>query len=136
MIEINKNPSKKELAWFGLLCLAFFGVIGLSVLHKAHAIRPAIIVWAIGAAGVALYYAIPPLRRPIYLGWMYAAYPIGWAVSHIVLAIAFFLVFTPVGLLMRLLGRDPLARQFDPSASTYWTAHDPGTHPDRYFRQS
>jgi hypothetical protein len=136
MIQINKNPSKKELAWFGLLCLGFFGLVGLSVFHKTHALRPAVIVWVAATVGVAIYFALPPLRRPVYLAWMYAAYPIGWVMSYLLLAVVFFGVFTPVGLLMRLMSRDPLAREFDRSASTYWMPHDPGTDPDRYFRQS
>jgi hypothetical protein len=135
MIEINKNPSKKELAWFGLLCLGFFGLIGLSVLHKTHSLRPAVVIWSAAAVGVAIYYAVPPLRKPIYLGWVYAVYPIGWVMSHVLLAVVFFGVFAPVGLLMRLISRASLGLKLDRSASTYWSAHDPGTDPDRYFQQ-
>jgi len=135
MIQINKNPSKKDLAWFGLLCLVFFGLIGLGTMRKSHALHPAITIWSLAAIGVAIYYAIPAIRKPVYLGWMYAAYPIGWVVSHVLLAITFFVVLAPIGVLMRLLSRDPLARAIDPSASTYWLPHDPGTDTDRYFRQ-
>jgi hypothetical protein len=135
MIEINKNPTKKELAWFGALALLFFGILGLSLLHKTHSLHLAMAIWCIAATMVVVYYAIPPLRKPVYVGWLYATYPIGWAISHILLAVAFFGVFSPVGLLMRLMGRDPLARQFDRSASSYWEPHDPGTDQDRYFRQ-
>jgi hypothetical protein len=136
MIQINRNPSKKELAWFGLLCLAFFGLVGLSVLHKSHSLHSAIAVWLAAAIGVAVYFAIPPIRRPVYLVWMYAAYPIGWLMSYILLGLVFFCVFTPVALLMRLMSRDPLMRRFDRSATTYWMPHDPGADPDRYFRQA
>jgi hypothetical protein len=135
MMKINKNPSKKELAWFGLLCLGFFGLIGLSILHKTHALRPAVNLWIAAAVGVTIYYAVPAVRKPVYVGWMYAAYPMGWLVSHVLLAITFFGVLAPIGFLMRLVGRDPLARAIDPSASTYWSPHDPGTDPNRYFRQ-
>jgi Saxitoxin biosynthesis operon protein SxtJ len=135
MIEINKNPSRKELAWFGLLCLAFFGLIGLSALHKTHALHGAVVIWTVAAAFVAFYFAFPPFQRPIYLGWMYAAYPIGWAVSILLLTVAFFGVFAPIGFLMRAMSRDPLTRKFDRSAPTYWSPHEPGTDPERYFRQ-
>jgi hypothetical protein len=135
MIEINKNPSKKDLAWFGLIGLAFFGLMGLTVLHKTHSLRSAATVWFVAGGVVAIYYAVPPLRKPIYLGWMYAVYPLGWVMSHILLALVFFGVFAPVALLMRLLSRDPLGIKLDRSASTYWTPHDPGTDPDRYFEQ-
>jgi len=89
MIEINKNPSKKELAVFGLLCLLFFGIVGAIMWHKSHSPRAGIIVWCIATAFVAVYYAAPGVRKPIYLGWMYAAYPIGWTVSHLLMAIVF-----------------------------------------------
>jgi TRAP-type C4-dicarboxylate transport system permease small subunit len=135
MIQINKSPSKKDLGWFGLLCLAFFGFIGLSLWHKSHSLHAATIVWAAAAIGVAIYYIIPALQRPIYLGWMYAAYPIGWVVSHVFLAIAFFGVIFPIAVVMRAMSRDALARSFDPAATSYWSPHDPGTDPDRYFRQ-
>ena len=135
MIEINKNPSKKELAVFGLLCLLFFGIVGAIMWHKSHSPRAGIIVWCIATAFVAVYYAAPGVRKPIYLGWMYAAYPIGWTVSHLLMAIVFFGVITPIGFIMRLMGRDPLQRAFDPAAKTYWIAHPRAVDPQRYFRQ-
>jgi len=51
------------------------------------------------------------------------------------LAIVLYLVFTPVGLLLRLLGRDPLERGFDRAAPSYWTARRRADTMDRYFRQ-
>jgi hypothetical protein len=135
MIEINKNPSKTELAWFGVLGLIFFGIFGFVVWHKTHSMTGARIIWLCALIATAIYYAIPALRRPAYLGWMYAVYPIGWTVSHVLIAIVFYGVLTPLGLIMRLLGRDPLERTLDKSAATYWIAHDSGADPDRYFRQ-
>jgi hypothetical protein len=135
MIQINKNPSKKELVWFGVLCLVFFALMGLSVLHKTHDPRVAVIIWSIAGIAIAIYFAVPPARRPVYLAWMYAVYPLGWVLSHVLLAVTFFGVIAPIGLLMRVLSRDVLARKFDPSATTYWVRHDPGSDPDRYFRQ-
>jgi len=81
------------------------------------------------------YYAAPALRRPIYLGWMYASYPIGWAVSHVLLAIIYFVVLTPVGLVVRVCGHDPMQRRFDRQAASYWIERQPGGDVKRYFRQ-
>ena len=66
---------------------------------------------------------------------MAAAYPIGLVVSHVILAIAFYLVFTPVGLLMRWLGRDPMEREFDPSRASYWKKREERNEDARYFKQ-
>jgi len=60
-----------------------------------------IVVWALGAVLGLLYFALRPLHRPLYLGWMHLVFPFGWLLSYLVLAIVYYLVITPVGLLMR-----------------------------------
>jgi hypothetical protein len=66
---------------------------------------------------------------------MYAAFPIGWVVSHVMLALIYYGVMTPIGLVMRLLGRDPLKRKLDRSADTYWEPREPIANSKRYFQQ-
>jgi hypothetical protein len=46
-------------------------------------------------------------------------------VSPIALGILFYLVFMPVGLVMRLSGKDPLRLKFDPAAKSYWIDREP-----------
>ena len=135
VIEINKNPSRRELLVFGGLLALFAALVGTLCWFKFDAPRAARAVWIAGAAIVALYFIIPPLRRPLYLGWLYAAYPIGFVVSHVILGAIYYLVFTPIGLLLRALGKDPMQRAFDRSAPTYWIEHDPHTDTRRYLRQ-
>ncbi len=135
LIAINKNPSRKELLWFGAIFALFFGVIGALLLWKFDARTAAYVIWAAAGAVTVLYYIIPPVRRPLYLGWLYAAFPIGWVVTHLLLAIVFYLVFTPIGLIMRLCGRDPMQRRFNAEAASYWTARKPIGDSERYFRQ-
>ena len=135
IIEVNRNPGKGELNWFGLIFMAFFGLIGALVWFKLDSHSVARWIWTVAGAVTLLYYAIPPLRRLLYLAWMYAAYPIGWVMSHVVLAIVFYLVFTPIGLLMRLFGKDPMQRRFRKDGGSYWQEHNPHREPGRYFRQ-
>lgn len=136
VIQINKNPSRRDLTIFGLLFLAFAGLVGWMFLWRAHAPVVARAVWIAGAAITAVFFAVPPLRKPIYLGWIYATYPIGFVLSHVLLALIYYGVFTPIGVVMRLLGNDPMARRFDRSAESYWIAHDPHKSVERYFHQS
>ena len=136
IIEINKNPSPRDLNVFGLLFLLFAGVIGAGLYWRSGAHEAARTAWIAGALLTALYFAIPPLRRPFYLGWLYVTFPIGFVLSHVILGAVFYLVFTPIGLVMRLLGKDPLHRRLDRAAATYWVEHDPHSDPKRYFRQS
>ena len=135
MIEINRNPSAKQLRWVGGLILLFFALIAAIAWWRFDARTVAYVLVAFGGVVCAVFYAVPQWRRAIYLGWMYAAYPIGWVISHILLAMVFYLVITPIGLIMRLLGKDPLQRDLDPDAPTYWTRRPPAAEPQRYFRQ-
>lgn len=136
MIEINRNPSARELRIFVMLVVpAFFAVAGSLAYWKFHAPRVGVAVWLVGAVLMLVGLAVPNMRRPLYVGWMIAVYPIGWTVSHVILLIVFYLVITPIGLVVRLFGRDPMERRLDRKASTYWIARNTERKPSSYFRQ-
>jgi len=135
MIEINTDPSRRQLLWFGPPFALFCGVLGGLMFWRFAAPGAAYVLWVLGAALLIVYYLIPSLRKPLYLAWLYAALPIGWAISHLLLAIVYYLVVTPIGLLMRLCRYDPLNRRFDRSASTYWVPRKPDDDDTSYFRQ-
>jgi len=78
---------------------------------------------------------MPGLMRIVYLTGAYAALPIALVISHLMLAVVYYLLLTPTGVLMRLLGHDPLARRFDASAQTYWRPRHRAENVARYFRQ-
>ena len=60
---------------------------------------------------------------------------LGTIVTAIILTIVFLIAIVPIGLVMRLFGRDPMQRKWDPEATTYWVQREPVTDPARYFRQ-
>jgi protein-S-isoprenylcysteine O-methyltransferase Ste14 len=135
LIAINRKPSPRELKWFGLVPV-LFGALVSGILYAKF--RWPVGSWVPLGAGVAIaavFYAIPTVRRPIYLGWMYAFLPLGMAMSFLLLAAIFFLVFAPIGLVMRLVGRERLPRGFDRAATTYWIKRPPSRPPESYFRQ-
>ena len=134
--DFNRAPSGSQLRYFGLVLLAVFAAVGTLLLWRFDSWLAAQILWGVGLGLSVLFYLIRPLRLPMYLGWMNAVAPIGWAVSHLVLALIYYLVLTPTGVVMRLFRRDLMKRQLDTSAQTYWSEHDPGTDTARYFRQS
>ncbi len=135
LLEINRYPSARELRWFGVLLAVFAGVAAGLVHWRLEAPGAARLVWTAGGALAAVYAAAPPLRRWIYLGWLYAAFPIGWTLSHLVLTVTYYLVLSPIGLTLRLCRGDPLERGRDRSAASYWTARRPVHDARRYFRQ-
>lgn len=135
LVEINLDPSRRDLQWFGALLAATAGVVGAIGYWRCDAPLFAYVAWGLGGLATLVYYAVRPLRRAIYLAWTYTVYPLGWTVSHLTLSVIYYAVLTPVGLLLRLCGRDPLARAYDPRATTYWTEHRPADRAARYFKQ-
>ena len=69
-----------------------------------------VIVWALIA---------PDSMSGLYKGWMRVAMVIGNVINTIILAIVYSLVITPMGIVMRLMGKDPMRRELDKSAQTY-----------------
>jgi len=134
MMEINWNPSRKELRQFGFLCLAFFG--GLAAYNWYHGgVTLAVeLLTAAALIGGVLGAVAPQLLKYVFVGWIVAVFPIGWTVSHLLLGFIYFFILTPIGLLLRLLGQDPMNRSFDPGAKTYWSTHEQAPVA-RYFRQ-
>jgi hypothetical protein len=93
---------------------------------RGHTFLPALLGGLAGVlAGFAL--AAPGLLRPIHTVWMQGAEALGWLNTRLLLGLVYFLIMTPTGLLLRLLGRDPLDRQLRDRPS-YWRKREP--HPD------
>ena len=134
MIEINRNPSRRDLLVFASILPVFFGIAG-ALAWRAGAPFGAELLWAVGIAVSLAAFAAPAARRGLYVGWMYATYPIAWTVSHMILAAIFFLVATPIALMLRAIGRDPMQRRLDRAAGSYWVLRQQRRGGGRYFRQ-
>jgi ABC-type uncharacterized transport system permease subunit len=134
LVRIERNPSGRQLLVFGSAWLAFLGFAGLSLWHHGRRhpaealLAAAVLVPLAGAFG-------RTVPRLAYVGLSYLTYPVGFVASYVVLALVYFLVLTPIGLAMRLLGRDPLSRAFDPGAQSYWIARDEKRDVGSYFKQ-
>ena len=134
--RVNRSPTPRDLRWFGLLLPLFVALVGAIARWQFGAQAAAVGIWSAGGALAALYWAAPPLRRPILGGWLYAALPIGWTVSHLMMGVVYFAVVTPIGLLSRLVRGDTLHRRPDRNARSYWIERPPRhTGTRRYLRQ-
>ena len=131
LIDINWNPSGKELRVFAILQLIFFSLVAWLFLGPSAAGVLVLISVILAVAGLIW----PRGLRPIYVVWMALAFPIGWTVSHLLMGATFFLLMTPLGICMKLLRHDPLDRKFDKEAKTYWKRKAPAGDSRRYFRQ-
>ena len=135
MIDVNKNPSPRDQFWFAVLFAIFMGGVGALLFWYWSLATAAYAVWGAGSVVLLAFIAVPKWRIPLYLGWIYLFFPIGYVMSHVVMGLTYYLVLSPIGLLMRLFGKDPMRRKWDPSATTYWVEREPVVDSSRYFRQ-
>jgi hypothetical protein len=133
--EINWKPDRKTLAEFSEIGMFVFGMLLAPVaLWKGRALLAAAL-WSLGVTLRLVGWVRPGWLRPVFVGMSLAAWPIGWLVSHTALALMYFLVFTPLALVFRLIGRDALHRRLDRSRSSYWEPYNPHHALRRYLRQ-
>ena len=132
--DIPRNPDSRMLRQFAGLWILFFGGLALSQYFRSHNTTAALVVGAL-AVGIGVPGLLfPRFLKPIFVGWMILAFPIGWLVSRIILMALFFGVFAPVGLLLRFLGHDPL-RLKRPVVESYWEEKTQQTSLRRYLKQ-
>jgi hypothetical protein len=108
---------------FGFVFAVFFAVIALWPLKNGEEAR----IWALGvAAGFALAALVAPrMLKPLNLVWFKFGMVLHHVVTPVVMGLLFFLTVTPVGLLMRATGKDPMRLKRDPKAASYWIVRDP-----------
>ena len=116
------DSSRKALRSFGLLVGGVVLAIAAIVLWRRDW-TPGTAVFVLSAIGGGLLLlgaTFPVLLKPIYSVWMALAVILGFIMTRVILTIVFYLVVTPIGLVMRATGRDPLSRKLDADAPTYW----------------
>ena len=108
---------------FGIVFALVFAAAGLFPLLDGGPPRG----WAFGVAGALLAVALvrPALLAPFNRVWFKFGLLLQRVVNPLVMALIYFAVVTPTGLVLRALGKDPLRLRYDPDAESYWIRRDP-----------
>ena len=110
---------KKRLRTFGWGLTGVFIIIGTIKLFTAES--PELNWQYIVAGSAAVVNLIAPIMIwPIYKAALFIAHYLGWFNTRLLLGLIFFLMFTPLALIFRLLRKDLLDRKFDKKANSYW----------------
>jgi len=115
--------STAELRRFGLTVGGVFVLLGTVSWWRGHTMAPRVL-WALGVALVVPGAVAPAVLRPVQSMWMRLATVLGEVNSRILLTAMFFLVFTPIGLVMRVF-RDPLRRGRGSGSVSDWIRRTP-----------
>ena len=139
MMKPDLNPTDDTLrvfAWSGIVGLPLLTGIGLRLAGAFAWDHPAL--WIAGGAAallaVAAQFGVLLPVRVVYTVLVIATWPIGVVVSTTLLAAIYYGLFTPLGLVFRLIGRDAMGRRRLPSNQSYWSDRGPARRPDSYFK--
>ena len=130
----SRGEIEKELRSFGLLVGGIFALIGvwpLVVHHREFRL------WAVCVASPLILLALlaPRFLAPVQRVWMRIGHVLGWINTQIILGLSFYLIFLPIGIVMRLLGKDSMNRRFLKEAKSYRVVRTsrPRTHLKNQF---
>ena len=115
-IKISSNRN------FGLVFFIVFLIVGLWPLTYENPIR----IWSVIISLIFLILGLmkSKLLTPLNILWFKFGMILGAIVAPIVMGFIFFLVVTPIGLVMRIMGKDILNKKYDKNKKTYWISRD------------
>ena len=116
--ESHRNPSAKQLRSFSVITVAGFLLIALIAWHKNSLAVAAVVLFLSILIVLAQFYR--PLLRQLYRWWMGLSSILGWLSSRIILTLIFYLVFTPITVLLKLVGKSLLDLHFPDTRNTVW----------------
>lgn len=110
---------RKGLREFGLVTGAIvtvlFGLFFPWLIEVKYPLWP----WIFAAIISTWALLLPNTLNPVYKIWMRFGIAIGFVMNHVVLSLVFFLIISPIGLMLRLSGKDPMKRKLDKQIKSY-----------------
>jgi hypothetical protein len=132
--HVKWHPDARELRRFAVAMLIGFFVLGALAAWRAKGIGTgSIVLWGIGVF-LATAAFVPKLGRVAYLAVYLPTSVIGYLVSHVMLALMFFFVITPLAIILRLLGKDLLQQRRDKNRPA-WSPVKGVKNEESYYRQ-
>jgi len=127
-----REATPRNLRVFGIGLGVILTVFGLLAWRKGSPSVP----YLFSAGGVlgSLGLAFPMALKPVYGPWMKLVGVIGAVNQFLLMALVFYLIFTPYRVVMSLLGKDPLDRRMG-TADSYWREHEAAEEMSSYERQ-
>tara|TARA_B100000945_G_C20360084_1_gene586698 strand:- start:126 stop:539 length:414 start_codon:yes stop_codon:yes gene_type:complete len=120
MLEEIKNikSEKKDLIKFGItIGILLLIIAGMLSWKEKDSFQ---ILLIIGAILCLFSVVIPIILKPIYWIWMIFATILGWVMTRLILTILFYIIITPIGLILRLFGKQFLELRWNRNDKSYW----------------
>jgi hypothetical protein len=134
LFPFQTKPTARVLRQFAAAWLIFFLLFAANQIWRRGNVHAGLTLGIVALVGI-IGLVKPNSLRWLFLGASIAAFPIGWLVSQIVLALMFYGVMTPLGLFWRIRRRDLLQLRAKPGQSSFWISRDAEPAPERYLKQ-
>src|ERR1035441_2168720 len=133
--DLPLKPTARALQQFAGAWLIFFLAVGLYryIARGQHQVGIAVGVMAVVVGGLGLIK--PAALRWLFVGATVLAFPIGWVVSQVMLAVMYYGILPPLALGFRFRGRDLLSRKPAPNRASFWSPKHTPDDMGAYFRQ-
>jgi hypothetical protein len=134
LFPLRSKPTARVLRQFAAAWLIFFLALAANqIWRRGHVPAGAVlgVVALIGIAGLIK----PNSLRLLFLAASIAAFPIGWLVSEVAIAIMFYGIVTPLAFFWRIRRRDLLQLRAKSAQASYWISRDSEPPPERYLKQ-
>ncbi len=120
MINVLKRikSKKKDLREFGFIVGGVFVTISLIGLFSQRGWASVLII--VGSILMILGAVAPRILLPFQKAWMVIAIILGAVMSRVILTIVYFLVVTPIGLFLRIIGKHFIDLEIHDDSSSYW----------------
>ena len=130
----KKRTEAQEAKRFAIILAVLLAAIGGWQLWRA---RPtaALILWTVGATALLLSLLFASLWLRLFRLWMKFAEGLSWVMTRVILSVFFYLIITPIGLLLRLFGKRPLDMKFKDGKATYWIDKPKGEYTLERYRK-
>ncbi len=127
----NIKSGKREVRQFGLTVGIILGLLGGLFFLRQRDYYPYFLILSFMLLFLGL--TSPILLKPIQKIWMTLAVSIGWVMTRVILSLLFYLVVTPIGILVKMLGKSLLDTKFDTNEDSYWIAREPAKFDKRSY---
>ena len=113
--ELDARDLRQFAFTRGAIIAALFGVLLPWLWNASYPVWP----WILACLFTTWGAAAPTSLRPIYRAWMRFGLLLNRIMTPVILGVVFYLVITPMAVLMRIRGRDTMARSFDAESKSY-----------------
>ena len=129
----RKVSSARRLRRFAFVVATGLTLVAALSWWRGHTTVPSVF-WVIAGVLALAGLVAPRTLRPVERAWLAIGGVLAWVNTRIILTVLFYLVVTPIAIVIRLF-RDPLKRRFDPTAPSYWTRRTAGATSLKSYEQ-